>query len=261
MGEKYTVRDLGTGNKGLVVTFTLSGSAANCVLVDAANYSNFRSGRKFRYLGGAVTASPYKLQVPDNGHWYAVVFLGAYRGPVRSNISVSRPSTNLTPAPRSAPSPLRDLVREEELDGGVEARTFDVFISHASEDKNSVARPLRDRLEECGLDVWMDEAQLKIGSSLRRSIDLGISQSRFAVVVLSPAYITKGWTNYELDGVVTRQVGGKQVVLPVWHGLTHSEVATFSPSLADRLARDTSTTSIVDIADEIASVVRPSPGP
>jgi hypothetical protein len=262
MGEKYTYKDLGTGNKGAIVTFTLSGSAANCVLVDSSNYNNFRNGRPFRYHGGAVTQSPYRLPVPDNGHWYAVVFLGAYRGPVRSSITVSRPPTNLAPAPAmrpipAGPSPLADLVRDEPPAAGTDVPTYDVFISHASEDKEAVARPLRNYLEDAGLDVWLDEAQMRIGSSLRRSIDQGIARSRFAVVVLSPDYIRKGWTQYELDGVVTRQVGGEQVLLPVWHGITRAEVAAFSPTLADRLARDTSDIAIDDIAQEIISVVRP----
>ncbi|WP_224290945.1 toll/interleukin-1 receptor domain-containing protein [Streptomyces olivaceus] len=65
-------------------------------------------------------------------------------------------------------------------------QTWDVFISHASEDKEAVARPLRNALTKLGVTVWLDEAQMRIGHSLRRKIDEGIRASRFGIVVLSP---------------------------------------------------------------------------
>ena len=131
-----------------------------------------------------------------------------------------------------------------------------VFISHASEDKDSVVRPLALALREAGLDVWFDEFELKIGDSLRRKIDAGLSRSRFGVVVLSQAFFKKGWTNYELDGLVTKAVTGDQILLPIWHNVSKDEVMAYSPSLADKLARNTATHTIKEIADEIASVVQ-----
>jgi len=50
------------------------------------------------------------------------------------------------------------------------------------------------------------EFELRVGASLRRSIDAGLANTRFGVVVLSEAFFQKGWTNYELDGLVTRQL-------------------------------------------------------
>src|ERR1043166_7581425 len=82
----------------------------------------------------------------------------------------------------------------------------DVFISHASEDKETFVRPLATRLVELGLTVWYDEFSLQAGDSLRRSIDAGLSQCRHAVVVLSPKFIEKRWTNWELDGLVGRHI-------------------------------------------------------
>lgn len=261
--------DLGSGRRGAIVTFTLKGSAANCLLLDSSNFQSFKNGRSYRGVGGAVTRSPFQAQIPDNGRWYAVVFLGAYRGPVTPSISVRDAPKNLppaqsipasrTPSAPTGPSPLREVLREPPPSTIADGPVFDVFISHASEDKAAVARPLRDLLEDAGLKVWLDETQMRIGSSLRQSIDKGIVRSRFAVVVLSPDFISKGWTNYELDGVVTQSVGGKQVILPIWHRISHDEVAAFSPSLADRLARDTALIPIEDIAAEIVGVVSEVP--
>ena len=85
-------------------------------------------------------------------------------------------------------------------------KEYDVFISHASEDKNEVARPLAEALRANGLSVWYDEFELRIGDSLRRKIDKGIANSNFGIIVISRDFISKGWTNYELDGLITRAV-------------------------------------------------------
>ena len=81
---------------------------------------------------------------------------------------------------------------------------------HASEIKIFV--PLANALMEHGLNVWYDEMTLRIGDSLRQKIDKGLANSRVGLVVLSPSFIKKGWTNYELDGIVTRTVSGEQVL-------------------------------------------------
>lgn len=135
-------------------------------------------------------------------------------------------------------------------------KEYDVFISHASEDKDAVARPLAEALRNNGLSVWYDEFELRIGDSLRRKIDKGIANSNFGVIVISRDFISKGWTNYELDGLITRAVNGEQTMLPVWHNITKREVINYSPSLADKLARSTTDFTVEEIADEIADLIR-----
>ena len=73
---------------------------------------------------------------------------------------------------------------------------------------------------------------------------------------MSKDFIKKGWTNYELDGIITKVVTGEQVVLPIWHNITKQEVIDFSPSLADKFARNTSSSTVEEIANEIAEVIR-----
>lgn len=131
-----------------------------------------------------------------------------------------------------------------------------VFISHASEDKDEVVRPLATALLERGLKVWYDEFELKIGDSLRRKIDKGLAKSKFGIVVLSRNFIRKGWTNYELDGIISKANTGEQVLLPIWHEITKREVIDFSPSLADKVARNTSTYTVEEIANEIADLIK-----
>jgi hypothetical protein len=131
----------------------------------------------------------------------------------------SRPASLTTPASSSPP-----------------ARTqWDVFISHASEDKSFV-RELANALQQKGLRVWYDELTLKVGDSLREEIDRGLANSRFGIVVLSPNFFGKEWAKLELDGLLARQIAGQKVILPVWHNLTADQVRQYSPSLAGRLA-------------------------
>jgi hypothetical protein len=111
---------------------------------------------------------------------------------------------------------------------------WDVFISHAYEDKDFV-RPLAAALTRQGLIVWYDEFALRVGDSLRRSIDRGLAQSRFGIVVLSPRFFAKRWTQYELDGLVQLEERRK-VLLPIWHEITREELLRISPPLADRVA-------------------------
>jgi hypothetical protein len=94
---------------------------------------------------------------------------------------------------------------------------YDVFISHASEDKDAFVRPLAKRLRDEHIEVWYDEFSLRVGDSLRRSIDRGLAQSRFGIVVMSPHFFEKQWSQWELDGLVARQIAGADnVILPIW---------------------------------------------
>jgi hypothetical protein len=109
--------------------------------------------------------------------------------------------------------------------------TWDLFISHASEDKAEVARPLADMLQAKGYKVWYDEYSLTLGDNLRQSIEKGLAQSRFAVIVLSPSFFAKKWTNLELDGLIILERPGVKSILPVWHNVNASDVERYSPSL------------------------------
>ncbi|GAA1626200.1 toll/interleukin-1 receptor domain-containing protein [Kribbella alba] len=114
---------------------------------------------------------------------------------------------------------------------------YDAFICHASEDKEEFVRPLAERLRAEHVEVWYDEFSLTVGDSLRRSIDRGLSQSRFGVVVLSQAFFRKRWTQRELDGLVAREMSGDdRVILPIWRGVGPSDILEYSPPLADTLA-------------------------
>jgi hypothetical protein len=125
---------------------------------------------------------------------------------------------------------------------------FDLFISHATEDKEGIVRELVQALQAHDVDVWYDEFQLRVGDSLRRKIDAGLARSRFGMVVVSHAFFAKNWPQYELDGLVSLEMAGRQRILPVWHEITKDDVLGYSPSLADKVALSTSTYRVDEIA-------------
>lgn len=155
--------------------------------------------------------------------------------------------------------PTRLIASTTEVDIALEPpqlKRYDLFISHASEDKDAFVRPLAEALCTIGLGVWYDETSLKLGDSLRESIDKGLVNSRYGVVVLSTAFFAKNWPQYELNGMVAREMNGVKVILPIWHKVSKDEVLGFSPTLADKVALNSSMFSIAEIAQKLADVVK-----
>ncbi|WP_286407969.1 toll/interleukin-1 receptor domain-containing protein [Myroides marinus] len=134
-------------------------------------------------------------------------------------------------------------------------KEYDFFISHASEDKDEIVRELAEALSNCGFEVWYDEFQLKIGDSLRKKIDQGLVNSKYGIVIVSPSFIKKNWTEYEFNGMVAREMNGHKVILPIWHKVTKDEVLKFSPSLADKMALNTSVSSIEEIVKTLKELI------
>lgn len=134
-----------------------------------------------------------------------------------------------------------------------ETAEYDVFVSHAWEDKESFVEEFVAELEKLGLRVWYDKNQMKLGDSMRQKIDMGLKKSRFGIVVLSPAYIKDGkyWTKTELDGLFQLESINGKTIIPIWHNLQKKEVMAYSPTIAGRLAASTAISTPEEIAKQI----------
>ncbi|HEV2562629.1 MAG TPA: toll/interleukin-1 receptor domain-containing protein [Rhizomicrobium sp.] len=142
-----------------------------------------------------------------------------------------------------------------------EMNLHDVFICHASEDKDDFVRPLAEALRSHHIDVWYDEFTLTVGDSLREAIDRGLATSRFAIVVLSPSFFKKRWPKRELNGLVARETGeDRNLILPVWHRVSRSDVLGFSPPLADLLAVS-SARGMKQVVNDLLKKIRPAESP
>jgi hypothetical protein len=137
-------------------------------------------------------------------------------------------------------------------------KTWDAFVSHAVEDQESFVRELAAMLTRLGLSIWYAESALQIGDSLSASISKGLANSRYGIVVISPQFIAKKWTNWELAGLVIRPNSEEQnVILPIWHKVTKEEVMAFSLPLVDLWAIDTATQNADEIALQLLHRIRP----
>ena len=137
----------------------------------------------------------------------------------------------------------------------------DVFVSHAREDKETIAKPLADALGRYGYAVWLDRYVLTLGDSLRRTIDAALGTCRYGAVILSPSFFRKGWPQRELDGLVAMEtLDHRKRILPVWHQVTAVEVTRYSPTLADRLGVSTDL-GIDVVVSEIVDVLKRDIGP
>ncbi len=132
---------------------------------------------------------------------------------------------------------------------------YDAFISHASEDKASLVRPLARALEKMGFHIWYDEFEVRVGDSLRGSIDKGLVNSRYGIVILSKAFFAKNWPKYELNGLTAREIEGHKVILPVWHNVMKDDVLSYSPTLADKVAVTTKGKTIARVANALAEAL------
>jgi hypothetical protein len=132
---------------------------------------------------------------------------------------------------------------------------FDVFISHATEDKPYVA-PLVKALEDAGIRVWFDKSALKWGDDLRPSIDRGLANCRYGIVVFSKAFLgKKKWTEYELNSLFALEQPSRKIILPIWHGITRDDLVQYGAGFGDRLAKILSKDSYDDIVESLLGLL------
>lgn len=135
---------------------------------------------------------------------------------------------------------------------------YDVFISHAWEDKETFVNDFVAALEKEKISVWYDSNNISWGDSLRESIDRGLQKSKFGIVVLSPDYIKEGkyWTKQELNALFQLETINGKTILPIWHNLTKKDVLEYSPIIADRNAMNTTMLTPEEIASELSKLLK-----
>jgi len=217
--------------------FKQGGKATPVWIGDDIDAAYLRTEVRSLIQASQILEAEKKLVLHPNDYASTGVHLLLERKTIESRIEQSEQSNQNVPS--SAPSDPE----------------WDVFICHASEDKDTFVRALAEELQRRGTKVWYDEFTLRLGDSLRREIDRGLSNSRYGIVILSPSFLSKGWAQKELDGLVAREVHGKAVILPIWHNLSYPDVVKYSPTLADKVAAS-SFEGIPVIARKIVDAIR-----
>jgi hypothetical protein len=116
-----------------------------------------------------------------------------------------------------------------EVDKAGSGKPLLVYLAHGSEDKETIVRPLARRLMEKGIEVWLDEWEIRAGDSLRQKMEEGLGDCTHFVVVLTPTSMTKPWVNAEIDAAFVRRVSGVSKLIPLRCGV---EMSSLSPFLA-----------------------------
>lgn len=93
---------------------------------------------------------------------------------------------------------------------------YDVFVSHAGEDKEEFVKPLVDALKNNNINAWYDNDEISWGDSIASSINRGLADSRYAIVVLSPNFLNKYWTTTESDTIMSMESVNAQKLLPIF---------------------------------------------
>lgn len=131
--------------------------------------------------------------------------------------------------------------------------TYDVFLSYAGEDR-PIAAELADSLRGTGFNVWYDKFQLHVGDRLLDRINDGLTNSRYGLLLISPAFLRKPWPAYETDALVRDWINGRKVLLPIWHEVDEQMVSEHQPGLAGVVALNTSE-GIPALAIELAKAM------
>ena len=132
----------------------------------------------------------------------------------------------------------------------------DLFVSHASEDKKDFVRPLVITLKNMGVDVWYDEFSIKPGDSISESLDKGLIECNYGLIILSPDFLNKRWTEYELKSLISKEVYKGKTIIPIWYHVNYEMIANRSLYLADKNAL-MGNMGIPRLAFEIIKIVRP----
>lgn len=127
-------------------------------------------------------------------------------------------------------------------------KEFDVFISHASEDKTEFVEPLSKTLTEHNISNFYDKESIDWGDSIPTKIDKGILHSKICLLVISPNFIRKRWTQREKDAFMMLD---EKKILPIWHKVSKDEVQNFSPTIAAINALNTADNTLEEIATKL----------
>lgn len=134
-------------------------------------------------------------------------------------------------------------------------REYEIFISHASEDKDAIARPLAEALRTRGYHVWFDDFCIRLGDSISRRIEDGLKACSHGVLVCSHAYFTKpSWCKVEMETLLSQRVAGK-ILIPIVHEMTFESLRGYSPVLGNIHGLN-SAIGIDLIADEVIAAIR-----
>lgn len=131
------------------------------------------------------------------------------------------------------------------------------FISHDSRDKEVLVRELAKKLVSLNCPVWYDEYSLKIGDNLREKIEEGIKDAPYCILILSKNFLSnEKWAKSEFETIFIKELyEKKEIIIPVWHGISEDDLYEYCPKLLNRLGGNSSD-GIDVLAKKIVSILK-----
>ncbi|WP_245006708.1 TIR domain-containing anti-phage reverse transcriptase [Erwinia persicina] len=128
------------------------------------------------------------------------------------------------------------LKTKEGLRAMKETENFDVFICHASEDKEDIATPVYDELTKINISAFIDHVEIKWGDSLIEKINSALVKSKYVIAILSASSVNKEWPQKELRAVLASEISDGDVKLLTLVKKDDEEIVkTALPLLRDKL--------------------------
>ena len=147
-----------------------------------------------------------------------------------------------------------DRYRSKVESVGPRAKSYDLFLCHAWDDRRETATDLHNLLEAEDVSVWFSEKDIILGQPFMREIDKGLAKTRIGLVLITPAFLRRiesgGVSEKELSELLSRDL-----LIPVAHGVTYDEIRSVSPLLGSRNGLSTEEDSMEDIAKKIAELI------
>jgi hypothetical protein len=145
-----------------------------------------------------------------------------------------------------------DEMKGNHMTNGIGAK-YDVFISHADKDKQSLIEDLYKSLNKLGISIFYDKESLEWGDNWKQRILDGVQKSEFAIIVISENFFGREWTEKELNELLSRQnKNGQKIILPILKGITIAQLQEKYPSIADIQALNSNKYSTDEIALKFA---------
>ncbi|WP_373963352.1 toll/interleukin-1 receptor domain-containing protein [Kosakonia sacchari] len=148
-------------------------------------------------------------------------------------------------------TPIRETVEKRAAE---QPDLRDVFLCHAWDDRQGVAKELHDLLEAAGVKVWFSEKDLSLGVPMMRAIDKGLANSRVGLVLVTPAFLNRlpkeGVADKELSALLARNQ-----LVPIVHNTTYEALRNVSPLLASRTGLDTGEDTLAVVATKISELI------
>ena len=260
---KYLLYDLGLAKEGNAIEILL-GYAVNVRIMNEQNFRSFSKNSAHKFMGGYVERSPYKVTIPYDDHWYAIIEAGSFFSKIKSLVKLKTDHMDGDGAIIISPtvcelSPRKSLAKVTSFSDAVVKRKLKAFVLHYFKDSNNLAVPLAQAFKKRGLPVNYADYVLEPGEDVEKLIKTGLSKHKFGIIVFTRSMIKAGWKQSDLD-YIKQTIIDEKLLFPVWHNVSKQQVSEFTPALEGLIDKNPETKEAPQIVDEIIGILMNNKG-